>query len=192
MKIRKKKPSEFEIFDHQIGKKVDKIICKKSLELEEKLINIAKNSQVREYLKMRFSDDLDKKKFDDFFQSIDDKKNRIRNFVNSNSIKSKCKTIDTYLKKIPNSNIEKTINFIDEFNVDKANEILDEINKITPLLDPASKEEFRDNAKKLIEELIFKCYEENLEPKIKELAINLGEKLIDTIQKIYRDKSRSK
>ena len=105
------------------------------------LINIAKNSQVREYLKMRFSDDLDKKKFDDFFQSIDDKKNRIRNFVNSNSIKSKCKTIDTYLKKIPNSNIEKTINFIDEFNVDKANEIIDEINKITPLLVPASKEE---------------------------------------------------
>ena len=58
---------------------------------------------------------------------------------------------------------------------------MDEIEKITPLLETKTKEDFRDNFKKLIKEKIYQCYEKFLEPKLKELVIGLGEKIIDKI-----------
>ena len=139
---------------------------------------------------MKFCDDLDKKKFDDFFKSIEGKKNKVKNFIESDKVKGKCEKLDIYLRKIPNSKIEKTINFIDEFNVKKANEILDEISTIAPLLDSNNQEEFKENAKKLVEEWIFKCYENYLEPKIKELIINLSRKAVDAIQKHINEKNK--
>ena len=190
----KKDPSEFEKFDNKvnkIGKIIDNKICGQSLKIEEKLINIVKNSQAREYLKMRFSEDVEKKKFDDFFKSIENAKNKGKKYLESDKIKNKCKKLDLCLEKIKNSKIEKTINFIDGFNVKKANTIVDEINNILPLLDSTRKEDFRDNAKKLIEDYIYKCYENYLEPKIKELVIGLSKELIDTIQKNRNKKKKS-
>lgn len=61
--------------------------------------------------------------------------------------------IDNALIKVTKSEyVEKTINFIDTFDTKLANNIIKEIESITPLLETEKKEEFRDNIKKLIKE----------------------------------------
>lgn len=61
--------------------------------------------------------------------------------------------IDNALIKVTKSEyVEKTINFIDTFDTKLANNIIKEIESITPLLETEKKEVFRDNIKKLIKE----------------------------------------
>ena len=179
-----KKESEFDKFDKNIGKVIDNKISSNAAELEQKLLQYAKNldEQAQEYLKLKFGNKIDKKIFDDIFNSINILKEKKNKLFESEKIKNDFKKLDNALYDIATSKpVEKSIKFIDGINVKLANEILDEIEKITPLLETKTKEDFRDNFKKLIKEKIYQCYEKFLEPKLKELVIGLGEKIIDKI-----------
>lgn len=190
-----KKPSEFELFDKSIdklGKKIDKKICEKASDLEQKLINYAKNSKARQYIKEKYTEEIDKKIFDDFFESIEENKEKGRQFIQSKKVKDKCKKIDEYLIKMSYSKkTEKIINIIDGINLKTTKEVLDEIDKIPGLLDSETKEMFRNNFKILIQEEIFLCYEKLLEPQLKELVINIGKQAFDAVDQ-WIDKRKKK
>ena len=183
---KEEKESEFDKFDKNIGKLIDKKICEKASELEQRLIKFSKNldEQAKDYLKLKFSKEIDKKKFDDFFKSIEGLKEKKQKFFASEKLKNNFKKIDNALVKISESKkSEKIINFIDGIDLKVAHEVLNEIEKISPILEPRNKEEFRDNLKNYIIEEINLCYEKFLEPRIKELVIDLGGKIIDAIDK---------
>ena len=73
------------------------------------------------------------------------------------------------------------MNFVDNFDGKKYNGYLDKVKSYTDLLDSKSKEQFRDNAKKLLQDEIFNLYETYLEPKLKDLAIKVANKIVDKI-----------
>ena len=180
------KESEFDKFDKNIGKKIDNIICSKGYEIEQKLIKYVKqlDNQSQEYLKLKFGNQIEKKKFDDLFNSINILKEKKNQLLNSENIKKNFNRVDGALLKVSNSkHVEKVVNFIDNFDIKLANDILEEIESITPLLEEKNKENFRDNIKKLIQEKIIKCYIIFLEPKLKELVINISKEFFDKMNK---------
>ena len=187
-----KKLSEFELFDKNIGKIIDNKICTKSLELEQKLIKYVTkiDEQSQEYLKLKFGNKIDKKNFDFLFNSINTLKEKKDQFLNSEGVKNNLNKVnDTLLKIAESEHLEKAVNFIDKFDIKLANEIVEEIESITPLLEEKTKEDFRDNIKKLIIEKINKYYEKFLEPQLKELVINTGKDIFDKIAgKITKNK----
>ena len=186
------KESEFDKFDKNIGKKIDNIICSKVNEIEQNLIKYMKklDNQSQEYLKLKFGNQIDKKKFDDLFNSINILKEKKNQLLNSENIKKNFNQVDGALLKVANSkHVEKVINFIDNFDIKLANDILEEIESITPLLEQKNKEDFRDNIKKLIQEKINKYYIKLLEPKLKELVINISKEIFDKIDKKLEKKN---
>ena len=185
-----KKLSEFEKFDKSIGKYVDKKIKKNASKFEQKMINFVKNSKTNEFLQKNLSGQMDRKKFDNILTSIENMKENEINFLQSDKIKNTCKNLDKNLKKIASSKTtDEIINFVDNFDAKKGNEYLDKFKSYTNLLDSKSKEQFRDNAKNLIQNEIFHLYEKYLEPKLKELAIKLGARIINKIgEKIIKKK----
>ena len=186
------KESEFDKFDKNIGKKIDNIICSKGNEIEQKFIKYAKklDNQSQEYLKLKFGNKIDKKKFDDLFNSINILKEKKNQLLNSENIKKNFNQVDGALLKVADSkHVEKVINFIDNFDIKLANVILEEIEGITPLLEAKNKEDFRDNIKKLIQEKINKLYIKLLEPKLKELVIKISKELFDKIDKKLNKKN---
>ena len=186
------KRSEFDKFDKNIGKKIDNIICSKGNEIEQKLIKYAKklDNQSQEYLKLKFGNKIDKKKFDDLFNSINILKEKKNQLLNSEKIKKNFNQVDGALLKVANSkHVEKVINFFDNFDIKLANDILEEIESITPLLEAKNKEDFRDNIKKLIQEKINKLYINLREPKLKELVIKISKELFDKIDKKLNKKN---
>ena len=191
-----KKFSEFDIFDksvHKIGKKINDNFCKKAKELEKKFIDYTKKSDVRKYFQKKYTENIDKKKFDDFFNSIELKKEEEKNYINSKLTKEKCKKLDKYVNKFVYSEYtENIINFIDKFDMKKAKAILDGTKDFSKLLDSKKKEEFRQNAKVLISEKLNSLYETQLEPKLKNLVINLCKSLIDYIDKKMNKKKEKK
>ena len=180
------------MFDKNIGIILDNKICTKGAELEQKLINYVTklDEQSQEYLRLKFGNKIDKKKFDFLFNSINIIKEKKNQFLNSEGVKNNLSKVDDTLLKIAKSeHLEKAVNFIDKFDIKLANEILGEIESITPLLEEKNKEDFRDNIKKLIIEKINKCYEQFLEPKLKELVINTGKQIFDKVaEKITKKK----
>ena len=81
------------------------------------------------------------------------------------------------------------MNFVDKFDGKKYNGYLDKFKSYSDLLDSKSKEQFRDNAKKLLQDEIFNLYEKYMEPKLKELAIKFANKIVDKIgEKITKKK----
>ena len=193
-KKKKKKICEFEIFDksmNMIGKKLDKKICDKSSEIEGKVINYVKNSKAREYLQKKFTEEIDKKKFDNIFNTKEEKKKIAKEYLQSNNIKEKCQKVDKYVNKfVYSKHTERAINFFDKFDVVVANNVLNGTKDFSKLLDSKNKEEFRENAKILIEQKLYSLYENQIEPSLKELVINLCGALIDLIdKKINRKKN---
>ena len=73
------------------------------------------------------------------------------------------------------------MNFVDNFDGKKYNGYLDKVKSYSDLLDSKSKEQFRDNAKKLLQDEIFDLYEKYIEPKLKEFAIKIANKIVDKI-----------
>ena len=139
---------------------------------------------------MKFSEEIDKKQFDDFFKFIEETKEKEKKLFESQKLKDNCKKLDKCLIKIANSEkTQKIINFIEKFNVKKGNQILEEINKLTPLLEIEYKEQFRDRLKLLIQKEIFLCYEKFLEPKLKEQVINISKELFDAIDGMINKKN---
>ena len=193
---RKKKISEFEIFDesmNKMGKNLDKTIIKQSTEIEGKIINYVKNSKARGKLQNKYSEEIDKKKFDDFFNSIEEKKNKAKEYMESNKTKEKCQKLDVYANEfIYSKHSERAINFFDKFNVECTKKFLDEAKDFSPLLDLKDKEEFRKKAKELIEEKLYTLYDKLLEPTLKELVINLCKSVIDIIDKKVKKNKRKK
>ena len=148
------------------------------------------DNQSQEYLKLKFGNQIDKKKFDDLFNSINIIKEKKNQLLNSENIKKNFNQYDGALLKVTNSKpVNKVINFIDNFDIKLANVIIEEIESITPLLEEKSKEDFRDNIKKLIQEKIHKCYIKFLEPKLKELVINISKEIFDNIDKKLNKKN---
>ena len=188
------KESEFDKFDKNIGNIIDNKICLKASELERQLIKYTKSidNQAQDYLKLKFSNKVDKKKIDVFFKSIEILKEKKSKIVESEKIKNNFKKLDNTLLKVANSQeLEKGINFIDGINIKLANKILVEIKNISSLLEVRNKEEFRDNIKQLIKEKIYQCYEKYLEPKIKDLVIKTGEEIVETIaKKVLKNKNK--
>ena len=90
-----------------------------------------------------------------------------------------------------NSNkTEKVINFIDNFNTKMGHKFLEEAEKFSNLLDLETKEQFRDNAKELIQEEINLCYENYLEEGLKELVINTCRMILDSVdERMNKNKS---
>ena len=104
--------------------------------------------------------------------------------MNSENIKKNFNRVDGALLKVSNSkHVEKVVNFIDNFDIKLANDILEEIESITPLLEEKNKENFRDYINKVIQEKIIKCYIIFLEPKLKELVINISKEFFDKMNK---------
>ena len=104
--------------------------------------------------------------------------------MNSEKIKKNFNQVDGALLKVADSkHVEKVINFIDNFDIKLANDILEEIESISPFFEEKNKKDFRDNIKKLIQEKINKLYIKLLEPKLKELVINISKELFDKIDK---------
>ena len=177
-----KKCSEFEKFDKSIGKIIDKKIRTNASKLEQKMINFVKNSKANEFIQKKLSGQINRDKFDNIFATIDNIKEKELNFLQSDNVKNTCKKLDKHLIKIANSKkTEMVMNFVDKFDEKKYNGYLDKVKSYTDLLDSKSKEQFRDNAKKLLQDEIFNLYEKYLEPKLKELATNIGNKIVDKI-----------
>ena len=160
--------------------------------MEQKLIKYVTkiDEQSQEYLKLKFGNKIDKKNFDFLFNSINTLKEKKDQFLNSEGVKNNLNKVnDTLLKIAESEHLEKAVNFIDKFDIKLANEIVEEIESITPLLEEKTKEDFRDNIKKLIIEKINKYYEKFLEPQLKELVINTGKDIFDKIAgKITKNK----
>ena len=177
-----KKLSEFEKFDKSIGKYVDKKIRKNATKLEQKMINLVKNSKANEFLQKKLSGQISRQKFDNILVSMENIKEKETILLQSDKIKNTCKNLDKNLKKIADSEAtDKIINFVDNFDAKKGNEYLNKFKSYSDLLNSKSKEEFRDNAKNLIQNEIFNLYEKYMEPKLKEIAIKLGTKIINKI-----------
>ena len=54
---------------NEIGTKFDKKFCKNASELENKFINYVKKRNVRNKFQNKYSEEIDKKAFNDFFDS---------------------------------------------------------------------------------------------------------------------------
>ena len=174
--------SEFEKFDKSFGKIIDKKIRTNASKLEDKMINYVKKSKANEFIQKKLSGQVNRNKFDNIFETIENVKEKELNLLQSDNIKNTCKKIDKHLIKIANSkNTEKIINFMDNFDAKKYNGYLDKFKSYSDLLDSKSKEQFRDNAKKLLQDEIFNLYEKYLEPKLKEIAIKFANKIVNKI-----------
>ena len=177
----------------KFGKNLDNKICKKASEFEKNIIKSVKNSKARAYFKNKFSDRIEKKKFDDCFKSIEEASKKGKDFLESQNVKDKCKKIDKYLIKMANSNkTDKVINFIDNFNTKMGHKFLEEAEKFSNLLDLETKEQFRDNAKELIQEEINLCYENYLEEGLKELVINTCRMILDSVDERMNKNKKKK
>ena len=121
---KKKKISEFNIFDksmNEIGIKLDNKIYKNASELEKKFINCVKKSDVRKKFQEKYSKEINKKTFNDFFDSIEVLKKEEKNYIESKEIKNKCGKLDKFVNKVIYSkHTERAINFFDKFNVETA------------------------------------------------------------------------
>ena len=185
-KEKEEKKSEFEKFDKNFIKIIDKKITTKASEIENKIINFAKNldEQAKDYLVMKFSDKIEKKKIDDLFNYVNKFKEKKKKFLESENIKSNCKRLDNTLTQIANSQaLDKTINFIEGINPKSIKDFLDEVSLISPMLESKNKEEFKNECKKFIREEICKCYEIILKPKLKKIVIKICEDIIEAIDK---------
>ena len=69
--------------------------------------------------------------------------------------------------------------------------VLDEIDKITPLLSPESEEKFKDGFKKLLQDEIMLCYDAFL-PELKGFVKGICQKAIDQIYNLVNKKSKKK
>ena len=177
-----KKMSEFDKFDKSIGRIVDGKIRKSASKLEQKMINFVKNSKATDFLKKKLSGQMNRQKFDKFIKSVENIKEKELNFLQSDKVKNGCKNLDKYIKKFSDSKTaQKTIDFIDNFDAKKYNRYADKADSYIKLFDSETKEQFRDNCKKLIEDELLNLYADCLEPKIKEIAINLGKLIVDKI-----------
>ena len=186
--------SEFNRFDESIcdiGNQLDKKLCENTSELEDKIINILKDSQARKYLQIKFSDEINRSKFDNFFKNLEKICDKGKKYVSSEKFKKKYETIDKILDDIVNSKYtDGVINFIDNIDINTAKNIINEIREISKLLDLKSKEDFKKESKKLIIEKLFFCYEKFLEPKIIELTKDFGVNIIDLIDKKVINKKK--
>ena len=153
-----------------------------------------KNSKSRQFLQKKYTEEIDKTKFDDFFNSIEEKKIKCKKILESKETKEKCQKLDEKVNKfVYSKHTERAINFFDKFNVKTAKNILDGAKDFSPLLELKDKEEFRKNAKELIKNKLYSLYENLLEPELKELVIDLCRSLIDTIdKKIKENKKKEK
>ena len=192
----KKKVSQFDIFDnliHKKGENIDKKICDKACEFEKNFINYAKGSKARKYLRKKYSDDVKKSEFDDCCNSTEKKKEEGKNYINSKNVIEKCKKLDKFTNKIICSEkTEKVTNFIDNFDIKRAYKIKEEAKEISLLLDCKEIEDFKKNAKSLIEKKLYNCYDTYLEPQIKETIINLCKEIFDYIDKRRKKRKNKK
>ena len=195
-KEKKKKISEFDVFDksmNEIGNKIDKKICENASKLENKFINCVKKCDIRKKVQKKFSEEIGNKTFNDFFNKIEVLKGKEKNFIESKNIKDKCGKLDKFVNKVIYSkHTERAINFIDEFDVENAKNILDGAKVFSNLLDSKEKKEFTNNAKELIKTKIFNLYDNLLEPELKQLVINLGESLVDMIDRKINKRKEDK
>ena len=194
-KKKKKKALEFDKFNKyvdKLGKKANKKICENTSKLEEKFKNYAKNSNARKYLKKKFSGQINKKSFDEYFEYIEKIQKNGEEFLESDKVKEKCQKLDKYLTKFANSDkTQKVINCFDKLNVKLTKKVLDEIDKITPLLSPESEEKFKDGFKKLLQDEIMLCYDAFL-PELKGFVKGICQKAIDQIYNLVNKKSKKK
>ena len=180
--IEKNNCSEFDKFDRTFGKKLDKKICNKASEFEQNMIKFVKNSKTKGFLEKQITGQSYKQKFDEIFESYEKAKEKGLQFLESEKVKNKCEKIDKYLNNVANSEkTEKVMNFFEDFNQEKYEKYLDKVNKYSELFDSETKEEFRDKIKQLLENEIYNLYEKHLEPKLKELGINLGKFIANKI-----------
>ena len=147
-------------------------------------------SKTNELSQKKLSGQIKGDKFDNIFAKIENFKEKELNFIQSDNVKNTCKKLDKHLIKIANSkNTEIVMNFVDKFDGKKYNGYLDKFKSYSDLLDSKSKEQFRDNAKKLLQDEIFNLYEKYMEPKLKEFAIEFANKIVDKIgEKITKKK----
>ena len=134
-------------------------------------------------MKLKFGNEIKKEDFDNFFNYIENLKTKKDNFFNnSKKFKNICNQIDNFILDENNlEKVENTINYIDGIDLELGNKIVKEIEQINSLLNSENKEQFCTNIKKLIEEKLFFCYENYLENNLKELVIELSNKLVDVI-----------
>ena len=153
------------------------------------MIKFVKNSKAKGFLEKQITGKTYKQKFDEIFESYEKAKEKGLQFLESEKVKNKCEKIDKYLNNVANSEkTEKVMNFFEDFNQEKYEKYLDKVNKYSELFDSETKEEFRDKIKQLLENEIYNLYEKHLEPKLKELAINLGNFIANKIEnKINKD-----
>ena len=169
---------------NEIGIKLDNKIYKNASELEKKFINCVKKSDVRKKFQEKYSKEINKKTFNDFFDSIEVLKKEEKNYIESKEIKNKCGKLDKFVNKVIYSkHTERAINFFDKFNVETAKNILDGAKDFSNLLDSKEKKEFTINAKELIRTKVFDLYNKLIEPELKKLVINLGKSLVDIIDR---------
>ena len=83
-------------------------------------------------------------------------------------------------------------NFIDNFDIKRAYKIKEEAKEISLLLDCKEIEDFKKNAKSLIEKKLYNCYDTYLEPQIKETIINLCKEIFDYIDKRRKKRKNKK
>ena len=153
--------SEFEKFDKLAGKTIDAKICKTASEIEEKLMNYVGNldDKAQEFLQIIYPKNIDKK----LFEYIKKKKN---NLLNSEGAQ---KLNNIIIKFGQSEQVNKVNNFVDSLDFQKANSILDDISKISNILQPINVEKFKEVIKNTITKEILKLYEKNLENELKNL-----------------------
>ena len=143
--------------------------------------------------KKKYSEEINKKTFNDFFDSIEVLKKEEKNYIESKEIKNKCGKLDKFVNKVIYSkHTERAINFFDKFNVETAKNILDGAKDFSNLLDSKEKKEFTINAKELIRTKVFDLYNKLIEPELKKLVINLGKSLVDIIDRKINKRKEDK
>lgn len=171
--VKNKINNTFDTFENKVMNKVDNKICQTASDFEKKLINIAQNldDKAEQYLQMIYPNDIDSK----LFSLLKKKKDNLLTKFESDKL-------NEGINRLFNSqliNITKKI--MDKIDLDKANSIIDDINRISNSLRINSKYEFKNNIKSKIKEKILYLYSSKIEKELREFINNLVNKLINKI-----------
>ena len=171
--VKNKINNTFDTFENKVMNKVDNKICQTASDFEKKLINIAQNldDKAEQYLQMIYPNDIDSK----LFSLLKKKKDNLLTKFESDKL-------NEGINRLFNSQlINTTKKIMDKIDLDKANSIIDDINRISNSLRINSKYEFKNNIKSKIKEKILYLYSSKIEKELREFINNLVNKLINKI-----------
>ena len=172
--------SEFDRFKDGAINSIDNKICSEAKGVEEQLMNYVGNldQYAQDYLQMKFPDIIDK----NLFNLIKAKKENSLgyNIFNKKFLVFGESKLDTCLDKFRKSDIiNKTTQTLE-------NNVLNEIRRISDLLEPLNKDNFKKNIKNKIKDKILNIYENKIEPEfeafIKDICNKIISKLCDKIK----------